>query len=257
MDTENFMFKVITLPKCCLTKYIILKSFENKINMPQSDNRTAAVIPPPFEFSDGEAPNRVAGAELKTNDNSAWETTDDELVTPVFKNKLSYRDATLRFITPKSKPANRDDKRKKKKIITKSFTEPRPSNIKCNIPQENDFTLVESKSNRRRRLNYVDNFSGAPTPKTYIFVSRVRSGNEEIIKEYLKDNNILIDDINMVSHENSKFKSFRISICKYDLNRVRERDFWPNGIKCNLWNDKNIRNRQFYNSRYNDSKSLF
>ena len=42
-------------------------------------------------------------------------------------------------------------------------------------------------------------------PKTYIFVSRVRSGNEEIIKEYLKDNNILIDDINMVSHENSKF----------------------------------------------------
>ena len=74
-----------------------------------------------------------------------------------------------------------------------------------------------------------------------------------LIKKFLNDRYIRAGTIRRTSHIESKFKSFSIVILRDDLNKVLINNFWPEGVKCRLWRDKNknisyMRSRTFSNS---------
>ena len=81
----------------------------------------------------------------------------------------------------------------------------------------------------------VGNLRGAPPPPRDIFVSRVVDGDTKLMTDFLKMNNVNINDIQMTSHPESKYKSFKINISVYDKEKVLDPEFWPFGIKCEMW----------------------
>ena len=89
---------------------------------------------------------------------------------------------------------------------------------------------------------------GAPPPTRPLWISRVTYGNEALIKQHLGERRVIVDEsnISLVSHENSKFKSFRIDVSVNDVNTVLNDRFWPVGVRCELW-------RERYNVNDNDS----
>ena len=55
---------------------------------------------------------------------------------------------------------------------------------------------------------------------------------------------MIVDDIKFVSHDNSKFNLFKISIDKSGLSNVMKTKFWPRGVLCSLWKEKSHKNVQ-------------
>ena len=108
---------------------------------------------------------------------------------------------------------------------------------------EEDYIPVESKANRQRRISQermkraIAELQGAPPPVRNIFVSRVSQGNDRIVIDYLKSKSIKVLNIDCISHHKSKFKSFKVSIYKNDIEQVLNENFWPTGIHCKLWRE--------------------
>ena len=85
--------------------------------------------------------------------------------------------------------------------------------------------IVTGKSSSTR-------LQGAPLPSRDIFIYRLNSETTEVdINSYLKENNIESRDLVCMSHAESKFKSFKLSVSVKDVNTVFSEDFWPVGIK--------------------------
>ena len=38
-----------------------------------------------------------------------------------------------------------------------------------------------------------------------------------------------------MSHEHSKYKSFKVTISVLDKNTMLRKKFWPNGVQCMMW----------------------
>ena len=133
-----------------------------------------------------------------------------------------------------------------------------------NTKLNNDgFIEVLSKSERRRRQRqqvssnnpgYI--LKGAPPPKCEIFVSRVIDGTEECITRYLIDRKIDVLDIRKVSHLDSKFKSFKVSVYKNDLNTLLNESFWPIGFKTSIWKKYSTHESKFTETVFNSSRQF-
>ena len=122
------------------------------------------------------------------------------------------------------------------------------------VVDEDDFVLYESKSKRKNRLNNdYCSLEGAPPPPRHLFVSRITKGNSSSIAKYLKDKSIDVYRVELKSHTDSKFKSFKITLSKNDVNNVLNESFWPHGIRCNKWNEpKSISGDNFSNVSKNN-----
>ena len=129
----------------------------------------------------------------------------------------------------------------------------RTPDIKQIDPANDDdegFQLYESRSARRRRLQNESPFEGAPLPQKIVFVNRIAKGNSKTIVNHLNKNNIKSQEIEMVSHPDAKFKSFKVKIFTNDLNKVLGRDFWPSGVNARMWKqNKSV----FFNNNNNTS----
>ena len=79
------------------------------------------------------------------------------------------------------------------------------------------------------------NLRGALPPPRDIFVSRVLDGTTEMMKDFLSHNNVNISKIDQMSHPDSKYCSFKITISVTDKYKVLDSNFWPNGIQCKMW----------------------
>ena len=82
---------------------------------------------------------------------------------------------------------------------------------------------------------------GAPLPERTIFVSRVIRSNEDDIKKCLTDTDDNVNNIIKSSHNDAKYKSFKIKISIIDLDKVLNNYFWPNGILCQMWREPRIK----------------
>ena len=119
------------------------------------------------------------------------------------------------------------------------------------------FILKESKNEKRRRLdeNSPISLRGAPSPITSVFVGRIVEGNERSIFKYLRNINIRVQNISLISHKNSRYKSFKVSLYKNQFNEILDIENWPMGILVKPWKDlsrnSNI-NRQttFFNTKH-------
>ena len=80
----------------------------------------------------------------------------------------------------------------------------------------------------KRKLRIV-----APPPLKYLFVSRIIKENTPSITKYLKDKSIDVYRMELKFHSDSKFKPFKITLSKNDVNNVLNESFWPHVIRCN------------------------
>ena len=84
-------------------------------------------------------------------------------------------------------------------------------------------------------------------------------GDIEMMKDFLKTNNVNINEIKMTSHHESKYSSFKINISVNDRDKVLDPRFWPFGVKCEMWraprpreNDNNYHPFNNYSDSEND-----
>ena len=97
--------------------------------------------------------------------------------------------------------------------------------------------MVTSSRGRRRpavvgrREVPSSQLQGAAPPCRDIFVSRVREGTVDIVQSFLQENSVNVKNIEKMSHENSKFCSFKMKVLKNDLIKVFDENFWPNGVR--------------------------
>ena len=105
-------------------------------------------------------------------------------------------------------------------------------------PSEQDFQYQSQYQKRLKRQKIVTGkattgrIRGAPPPSRDIFVYRLNSDTvDDDMLAYLHDNSVDVRDLICMSHEDSKFKSYKVTVSVTDMNRVFNEDFWPSGVR--------------------------
>lgn len=109
--------------------------------------------------------------------------------------------------------------------------------------QADEEGFIPVKSRKKRRIfgsgsAVIQGLQGAPPPLHHVWVSHVKEGDVQSLKSHLHNNAIVVADIEKVSHAESKFGSFKVSIYKTDIDKVMKDSLWPSGVRCELWRDK-------------------
>lgn len=88
-------------------------------------------------------------------------------------------------------------------------------------------------------------FKGVPLPGRDFFVSRVDARTESSdINSFLSDHGINVRDITIMSHPDSKFKSFKIVVSVNDTRLFLQDDIWPDGVKVQRFYNRKTSNNQ-------------
>ena len=121
------------------------------------------------------------------------------------------------------------------------------------------FQLIESRSawNKRKQL-YREKFNlkGDPISHVDVWIFKITEGNCEDVVSYLKSYNVDCYNIERSSHSDAKFKSFKVTICKSDLDTIMNKSFWPFGVRCKIWKNRESRNARtvsFIGSKYRNA----
>ena len=144
------------------------------------------------------------------------------------------------------------------KLIDNSYHSPEK------IIDNEGFQLYESRStwNKRKQLFKEQfNLKGAPASDVDIWVYRVTEGNCEDVLSYLKSKNVECRNIERKSHSDAKFNSFKVSVCKSELDLVLSKSFWPFNVRCKVWKNresKNVRSVSFIGTKFrnNDTRKM-
>ena len=71
---------------------------------------------------------------------------------------------------------------------------------------------------------------------TDLFIYKVLDGSLNEVLDYCHNRGIYTTGGKCVSHPDANFKSFKITVKSQDLYRVNNHRFWPNGIRCKIFN---------------------
>ena len=110
--------------------------------------------------------------------------------------------------------------------------------------------MLWSRNRRQTRMREsanVHGLQGAPPRLVSLFLSRVQDGNPDTVKAYMADKNVKVYSNEIMSHPDSVYLSFKVSISKSDVKKVLRPWFWPSGIKCKIWRNRNNSNDVFDN----------
>ena len=108
------------------------------------------------------------------------------------------------------------------------------------------------KKERRRqkvikgKCNASEHVRGAPVPSRSLFVFRVdKSATTEDMRKHIEANEIMVRQIECMSHADASFKSFKVTVSVEDLEKIMDENIWPSGVNV----------RQFYQRREKPAKS--
>ena len=77
---------------------------------------------------------------------------------------------------------------------------------------------------------------GAPPPKRDFFLSRVKKDTQdEVISNYISSKGIENADLKLVSNEDAKYKSYKLSVCVGYKDKVMCADMWTRGVCIEKW----------------------
>ena len=133
------------------------------------------------------------------------------------------------------------------------------NNSSNQLVDKEGYILQESKSDKKRRLENISvPLRGAPPPMTSVFVGRLIEGDEKSIFRHLKNRNIKVQDISLISHKNSRYRSFKVSLYKNQLDDILNEKNWPQGILVKPWKDLRrhhnmSRQTTFFNTKHRNS----
>ena len=103
----------------------------------------------------------------------------------------------------------------------------------------------ERKNGRKRVHGTVSGgrIQGAPPPIRELFVSRVmRSTSDEDMLNYVKSLRVNIIDFERVSHDDSKYKSYNVTVSISDYMYLFDSELWPEGIYVGRYNQPRTEN---------------
>ncbi len=97
---------------------------------------------------------------------------------------------------------------------------------------------------RRQRSPPIDGagvnstITAATHPSRDFFVSRVvKQASVNDMKQHLRNKCVLCRDIKLTSQDNATFNSFKESVSYSDASKIKEADFWPQGIWVRKWHE--------------------
>ncbi len=105
----------------------------------------------------------------------------------------------------------------------------------ASLPAGYEYSSAQRRKIRRKAITGTKStqgtLRGAPEPSRDLFVFRVEKGNtEEIIRDYIKDNNIEPRNVSLISNKDATFASFKVEVALSNMNDVLSPDFWPTGV---------------------------
>ena len=71
----------------------------------------------------------------------------------------------------------------------------------------------------------------------------------------MEDNNVNVQNIEKVSHNDAKFSSYKICIFVTDLDKVHGNNFWPRGVRCKMWRERSYSDYELNNDNDNNNDS--
>jgi hypothetical protein len=75
-------------------------------------------------------------------------------------------------------------------------------------------------------------FKGAPEPNRDLFIFRVmRDATVDDMKQYLASEGFHVKSLHLVSHPESKFQSFRLSVPASEFKDLFNDTLWPEGVR--------------------------
>jgi hypothetical protein len=75
-------------------------------------------------------------------------------------------------------------------------------------------------------------FKGAPEPSRHLFIYRVDSETQTIdLKTFIGDHGFDVRELNLVSHKESMFKSFKLTVPVSQFKDLFEVSLWPSGVR--------------------------
>ena len=116
--------------------------------------------------------------------------------------------------------------------------------MKQDVDEEGYITVRRKKYPRKKTMSSDcskedEGITGAEPSLCTLWINKVTQGNVFLIKKYLNKRNIRVQKVTKTSHLESKFKSFKISILRTDKNYVMKDNFWPEGVRCRPWKERN------------------
>ena len=87
-----------------------------------------------------------------------------------------------------------------------------------------------------------DVVEGAPPPRRDFFLSRMKkTTDDDVLKNFIKDQGIALVDLRLVSNENAIYKSYKLSVSVDDKDKVMSPNLWPKGVCIEKWRERNNR----------------
>ncbi len=87
-------------------------------------------------------------------------------------------------------------------------------------------------------------------PSRDVFVYRVyKDDGVDVMSEYLRKKDVVVNEIIRKSNESSKFNSFKVAVVLSDADKVADAQFWPHGIYIRRCSED--RQRHYNHGRFN------
>ena len=75
-------------------------------------------------------------------------------------------------------------------------------------------------------------FRGAPEPSRELFIQRVsKNTTTEDVKQYVTNKSFTVREICMMSHQDAKYNSFKITVPVSEFTKLFDPDLWPSGVR--------------------------
>ena len=134
----------------------------------------------------------------------------------------------------------------------------RPDSIQHAAGRRGSETQVNGDPTTRPRIRFFGTATegvlrGGPPPKRDYFISRLHTSTQDnVIKDYLKDNGLSNFDLQLVSNSVSTFKSYKLSVSMDDKDKVLQPTLWPKGVLVKKWFQKS---RYYNQERHGESSN--
>ncbi len=79
--------------------------------------------------------------------------------------------------------------------------------------------------------------AASPPIRDFVVSIAVKQARVNYMEQHLRNKGVLCRDIKLTSHENATFNPFKLSVSYSDVSKIKESDFWLQGIWVRKWHE--------------------
>ena len=115
----------------------------------------------------------------------------------------------------------------------------------CGTDDGEPFQLVRNEKKKRRKVTVIGkgdqetSLKGGPEPSRYLFIHRVdkASTTNDVLRHIRDKAKISPREIECKSHEESAFKSFKVTVAVSEYKALFDDQLWPAGVRVRPWRE--------------------